>query len=156
MTDISKRLFNQLNWHGIAEVEYVTHAETGTYYLIEINPRVWGGVNSAIASGLDIAEILIRTALGRQVEPTNYKRGIRTRWFWADIRVLPNFFKHSTSRTGAILDYLKLMFNDTKTDEFYWDDPIPFFAWPAHALFKMVKKRSLKPVPYDSLTGEWE
>jgi predicted ATP-grasp superfamily ATP-dependent carboligase len=156
MTDISKRLFNQLGWHGIAEVEYVTHAETGAYYLIEINPRVWGGVNSAITSGLDIAEILICVALGKQVEPAIYKRGIQTRWFWADIRVLPNYFRHSTSKTRAIFDYLKLMFDDTKTDEFYWDDTIPFFVWPAHALFKMIRSRSLKPVAYDSLAGEWE
>lgn len=156
MTDISKRIFKQLGWHGIAEVEYVTHAETGAYYLIEINPRVWGGVNSAITSGLDIAEILMRIALGKQVEPTNYKRGIQTRWFWADIRVLPKYFRDSTSKTRAIVDYLKLMFDDTKTDEFYWDDPIPFFVWPAHALYKMVKNRSIKPSPYDSLSGEWE
>jgi len=47
MTPISKKLFDAIGWHGIAEVEYVTHAETGEFYLIEINPRIWGGINSA-------------------------------------------------------------------------------------------------------------
>lgn len=156
MTDISKKLFDHLKWHGIAEVEYVTHGETGEYYIIEVNPRIWGGVNSAICSGLDIGDILARIATGERVEPVQYRRGIKTRWFWADIRVLPDYFRSNGRKLGTLIEYLQLMADSTKTDEFYWDDPIPFFIWPAHALYKMVKYRSIKPTAYDSLSGEWE
>ena len=156
MSDISKKLFDTLNWHGIAEVEYVTHRDTGEHYLIEINPRVWGGVNSAISSGLDIGDILVRIAMGKQVSPTFYKKGIKTRWFWADVRVFPEYLRSSPARLRATLEYLQLMIDSTKTDEFYWDDPVPFLVWPAHALYKMFKSRSTKPIPYDSLSGEWQ
>jgi predicted ATP-grasp superfamily ATP-dependent carboligase len=156
MGEISKKLFDSLNWHGIAEVEYVTHNETGEYYLIEINPRVWGGVNSAISSGLDIGDILVKIANGEEVRPTQYRRGMKTRWFWADARVFPDYFKKCPTKLGTIIEYLQLMTDSTKTDEFYWDDPIPFFIWPAHAIFKMLKNKSIRPVAYDSLSGEWE
>jgi predicted ATP-grasp superfamily ATP-dependent carboligase len=156
MTDISKRLFDHLRWHGIAEVEYVTHEETGEYYLIEVNPRIWGGVNSAISSGLDIGDIMARIATGRRVEPVHYRRGVITRWFWGDLRVLPDYYRSRGRELSSVWEYVKLMFDGTKTDEFYWDDPIPFFVWPAHALYKMIRSRSITPAAYDSLSGEWE
>ena len=156
MTDISKKLFDHLGWHGIAEVEYVTHEETGEYYPIEINPRIWGGVNSAIRSGLDIGDIMTRIATGKRVEPVHYKRGVKTRWFWGDLRVFPDYFRSHGRELGSLWEYIKLMFDSTKTDEFYWDDPIPFFIWPAHAFYKLLKNRSITPAAYDSLAGEWE
>ena len=91
MRDYSKRLFGYLNWHGIAEVEYVKHAETGELYLIEVNPRVWGGINSAITSGLDVADVILNIALGKQVSPVSYRNGTITRWFWGDMRVFPDY-----------------------------------------------------------------
>lgn len=154
-TNISKTLFDSLHWHGIAEVEYITHAESGVPYLIEVNPRIWGGVNSAIAAGLDIPGILLRIAAGENVESSSYALGIKTKWFWGDLRVLPQYVKTSASRLQAIADYGRSFVDGTKTDEFYWDDPLPFFAWPVHVLFKAVRNRSLEPTAYDSLSGEW-
>ncbi len=156
MTNISQKLFDNLNWHGIAEVEYITHAETGKHYFIEVNPRIWGGVNSAIASGINIGEILIQIALGKTITPLSYETGIKTRWFWGDMRVLPQYLSKSKNKLSVISEYLRLFLDKTKSDEFQWKDPLPFFIWPLHALFKLLRYRSLHPVTYDSLNGEWE
>lgn len=156
MTDISKRLFDDIGWHGLAEIEYVSHADTGELYVIEINPRVWGGVNSAISSNLDIVGMYLDLAVGKTVKQCSYKTDVQTRWFWGDMRVLPEYFKKSGSKSGAAWHYLKLLFDKTKTDEFYWDDPLPFFAWLCHALIKIFKTKGLQPTAYDSLSGEWE
>jgi len=156
MTRISQKLFDSLCWHGVAEIEYVTHAETGEFYLIEVNPRIWGGLNSAISSGLDIPDILLKIALDQEIRTTTFTRGIATRWFWGDLRTSPDYMMGSRSKLSVVREYLKLMIDGTKTDEFYWDDPLPFFVWPAHAISKMIRYRSLKPVAYDRLIGEWE
>ncbi|MBD1399346.1 ATP-grasp domain-containing protein [Pelovirga terrestris] len=156
MTEISKHLFDDIGWHGMAEVEYVSHAETGEFYLIEINPRVWGGVNSAITSSLDIVGMYLDIAVGKRAMPGCYKTDVQTRWFWGDMRVFPEYFNKSKSKFGAAGHYLHLLIDKTKTDEFYWDDPMPFFAWPCHTLYKMFKNRGFQPVAYDSLTGEWD
>lgn len=155
MTAISKKLFDSLGWHGVAEIEYVTHKDTGDFYLLEVNPRIWGGLNSAMSSGLDVPDMLSRIAQDQEVGPAGYSKGVVTRWFWGDMRVFPEYLRQSPSRLGVIAEYGKLMLNGAKTDEFNWDDPLPFFIWPAHALFKMIKYRSLTPVAYDSLCGEW-
>ncbi|HEY3275781.1 MAG TPA: ATP-grasp domain-containing protein [Syntrophorhabdaceae bacterium] len=157
MREISKRLFDSLGWHGVAEVEYVTHRETGDFYMIEVNPRIWGGLNSAMSSGLNIPDMLLRIAKGKEaMKPVEYTRGVVTRWFWGDLRVFPEYLRQSPSKLGALGEYMKLMVNGATTDEFRWDDPLPFFVWPAHALFKSIRYRSLRPVAYDSLGGEWE
>jgi len=156
MTQISKQLFDSLYWHGVAEIEYVTHAETGDYYLIEVNPRIWGGLNSAISSGLDIPDILLKIALDQEIRTTNYTKGVATRWFWGDLRTSPDYMRGSASKLSVAMEYFKLMLDGTKTDEFYWDDPLPFLIWPAHAISKIIRYRSFKPVSYDSLDGEWE
>jgi predicted ATP-grasp superfamily ATP-dependent carboligase len=156
MTAISTKLFDAIQWHGIAEIEYVTHAETGEHYLIEINPRIWGGINSAIMSDLDIVGTLLGIAQKADVEAGTYRKNTQTRWFWGDIRVLPAYFSASERKLPVLREYLSLLFNGTKTDEFYLDDPMPFFVWPCHAIYKMLKNRTLAPVSYDSLQGEWE
>lgn len=156
MRSISQRLFDEIGWHGIAEVEYALHVENGKYYLVEINPRVWGGVNSAISSGFDIISMLVDIARCDTVSPRPYVFGKQTRWFWGDMKVFPAYYASSKSKGAVLLEYARLLFDDTKTDEFYFDDPLPFFAWPAHALYKILKYRSLNPVAYDSLSGEWE
>lgn len=156
MTSLSKKLFDEIGWHGIAEVEYALHAETRKHYLIEINPRVWGGVNSAISSGFDIITMLVDIAKGDNAKPKPYATGKQTRWFWGDMKVFPAYFVSSRTKSAVLWEHVKLLFDGTKTDEFYFDDPIPFFAWPIHALYKMLKYKSFNPVPYDSLSGEWK
>jgi predicted ATP-grasp superfamily ATP-dependent carboligase len=150
----SKKIFDFLSWNGVAEVEYIQHAKTGEYYLIEINPRIWGGVNSAIYSGINIPEFLINISTEHNMAYRTYNFGIKTRWFWGDCRVFNDYMK-KVGINQATKEFLCLFFDNTKSDEFYWDDPLPFFVWPMHVLYKMIKYRTLKPVAYDSLTDEW-
>jgi predicted ATP-grasp superfamily ATP-dependent carboligase len=150
----SRRIFDFLSWNGVAEVEYIEHATTGEYYLIEINPRIWGGINSAIYSGINIPEFLINISIENDVPCKKYNLNIKTRWFWGDCRVFNDYMKQVGAKQ-ATKEFLCLLFDKTKSDEFYWDDPLPFFVWPMHVLYKMIKYRTLKPVAYDSLTDEW-
>lgn len=148
--DISSKLFDSVRWHGVAELEYVRHSETGELYLIEVNPRIWGGLHSALAAGLNIPELLLRIAGGEQVSSVHYATGVRTRWFWGHTRTLSHLRSF-----GELVDYAKSFVDGTKSDEFYWDDPLPFLVWPMHAVYKALKNRSIGPSTYDSLSGEW-
>lgn len=152
--EYSKRLLEHLNWHGVAEIEYVTHKETGKPYLIEINPRLWGGLNSAIASGIDIPYLLYKMAMEGDIEISKkYKLGVKTRWFWGDIRVFWAYIRSSKSKLKTLFEYI----NPTvATDEFSLLDPLPFFCWPLNIMIKIVKYKTFKPVSFDSLKGEWE
>lgn len=53
LEDVALTLLDHLDWHGLACIEYVRDAETGDFVLIEINPRMWQSLPSAVRAGAD-------------------------------------------------------------------------------------------------------
>lgn len=52
--DIAAKLLSSLDWHGVAEVDFIWDGEADSQpYLIEVNPRFWGGLFHTIESGID-------------------------------------------------------------------------------------------------------
>ncbi|MDN5339311.1 MAG: hypothetical protein PWQ30_420 [Euryarchaeota archaeon] len=95
------KLLDSLRWHGVAMVEFKKDERTGKYFLMEINPKFWGSLELAIASGVDFPYLTCRMACEGDIEPVfSYKTGVKFRWlFPQDIfhamtnpRVLPRFF----------------------------------------------------------------
>lgn len=71
------KLLSHLEWHGIAEVDFRV-APDGTCYLIEVNPRFFGGLSQAVASNVDYPWLLYRIACGEDVEPPEVDETART------------------------------------------------------------------------------
>lgn len=63
----AERLLGQLGWHGMAELDFRV-APDGTAYLIEVNPRFFGGLSQAIAANVDYPHLLFRIASGERIE----------------------------------------------------------------------------------------
>jgi predicted ATP-grasp superfamily ATP-dependent carboligase len=63
----AQRLLEHLGWHGMAQLDYRV-GDDGTAYLIELNPRFFGGLPQAIASGADYPWLLFRMACGEMIE----------------------------------------------------------------------------------------
>jgi predicted ATP-grasp superfamily ATP-dependent carboligase len=57
------RLLSHLGWHGLAQLDF-RWTEGETPYLIELNPRFFGGLPQAIAAGVDHPWMLLQLALG--------------------------------------------------------------------------------------------
>lgn len=52
--EIAAKLLGSLKWHGVAEVDFIWNGQDdGQAYLIEVNPRFWGGLFHSIESGID-------------------------------------------------------------------------------------------------------
>ncbi len=62
----AEKMLQHLQWHGMAQLDYRV-GEDGTAYLIELNPRFFGGLPQAIASGADYPWLLYRMACGEQI-----------------------------------------------------------------------------------------
>ncbi len=58
--DQSRRLLDALHWKGIAMVEFRLRPD-GRAVFMEVNPRVWGTMPLAIASGVDFPRLLLET-----------------------------------------------------------------------------------------------
>ena len=63
------RLLSQLDWHGMAELDF-RQAEGGPPYLIEVNPRFFGGLSQAVAANVDYPHLVYRIACGEQITET--------------------------------------------------------------------------------------
>ena len=59
-------LLSQLDWHGMAQLDF-RQAPGGPPYLIEVNPRFFGGLHQAIAANVDYPHLLYRLACGEQI-----------------------------------------------------------------------------------------
>jgi len=46
-------ILDELDWHGLASVGFIRDRETGTFKLLEINPRFWASLPCDIHAGVD-------------------------------------------------------------------------------------------------------
>ena len=76
MLDLTYHIISSTKWRGGMELELIK-TDDGTFYLIEINPRIPAWVYLAVGAGQNIPEALVKLALGQQVKPfTYYRTGI--------------------------------------------------------------------------------
>jgi len=133
IADVAVRFLRELGWSGVAMVEFKVDPRDGVAKLIEINPKFWGSLNLAIASGVDFPALLYRMAVNGDVAPVlEYRLGIRSRFLAGDLlhflanknrwRIEPPFFRFHQPRT----------FGDI------WDrsDRLPGFAFPLLMLWR--------------------
>jgi predicted ATP-grasp superfamily ATP-dependent carboligase len=94
----TERLVEALEWTGVAMVEFKEDAATGTPFLMEVNGRLWGSLQLAIDAGVDFPALLLRSALGEDLEPvTSYRIGVRSRWLFGDLDHLIWILRRSPS-----------------------------------------------------------
>lgn len=73
------RLLDAMGWHGVAMVEFKKETGSGTPYLMEVNARLWGSLQLAVASGVDFPYDILRLARGEALPQSNpgYIPGVR-------------------------------------------------------------------------------
>ena len=152
-----QQLLESLNWHGVCQADFMVDKNTQVPYLIDLNPRLWGSLAQAIASGVDFPYLIYRLAREGDVEPvTEFKTGVVTRWIGGELGA---FFPH-LKRSPAKLQFVRRFFfpptRVTLYDDFSLTDPLPLFVWLTDALLKAVKFRSAKAVSHGSLEGIWK
>jgi predicted ATP-grasp superfamily ATP-dependent carboligase len=65
---IGAELLTRLKWHGVAEIDFRwTGKEDSPAWLIEVNPRFWGGMPQAVEAGWDYPYLLYRLAVDGKV-----------------------------------------------------------------------------------------
>jgi predicted ATP-grasp superfamily ATP-dependent carboligase len=65
--EAAEEILARLDWHGMAEIDF-RKADDGPAYLIEINPRFFGGLPQAIAANVDYPHLLFQIASGQTID----------------------------------------------------------------------------------------
>lgn len=84
LLELSKKVIEKTKWKSGLELEFIKSADTGEYFLLEINPRFPAWVFLAPAAGQNLPYALVKLAFGETVESfSSFKVGtifVRSSW----------------------------------------------------------------------------
>ena len=127
LLDAAKALLDDLRWHGVAMVEFKYEPATDRFWLMEINPRLWGSVALAIDAGVDFPYGLYCLATDADPGPQPaYRRPYYTRLVPTDVDwIVRQIRRRGVSRSTEFLAFLRLLTGRESWDNFAWTDPWP-------------------------------
>lgn len=81
---ISEKVLMFGDFKGPVTIQFLRDKKTGANYIMEINPRLGGGVITSIEAGADITEFILCDYLGEELQPCND---------WKDKTLMTRYFK---------------------------------------------------------------
>lgn len=133
----ASNLLSKLKWNGVAMVEYRVDSRTNEPKFMEINPRFWGSLQTAVYSGIDFPYLLYKLGVENKCEDSfEYEAGRQVRWlFFGDLL----WFIKSKKSINNIKIFIKFKRGNLSYDVFSWNDLGPTFG-----VFKEVFSSVLK------------
>ena len=130
---VARRLLAELDWHGLACIEYIKDANTGEFKLLEINPRMWQSLASTVRAGADFPYYYWLQAMGRgeQID-CRYDLGVGAHFFHKEIGYLLSLIQDDAPLVerpalhAALWAVTVSCVVDPHFDYLQWDDPRPF------------------------------
>lgn len=139
LRDWSVALLKDMDWDGVAMVEFRRDDATGRTVFMEVNGRLWGSIPLAVHAGCDFPYELYRTSLpeARPIAPIPYRVGLECRLLVGETKWLKAaLVEKRVSRARAIAQYLFAFRPGMRYYVWAWDDPVPALA----AFFGRVKR----------------
>lgn len=138
----AQTLLDELQWHGAAMVEFRVN-RPGEFWLMEINPRLWGSLALAVDAGVNFPRGLLSLAMGQSPGPQPsyrshyYSRDLPNdlRWFKANAaadRRDPLLLTRSP--VLSLLELSRPLAGRESWDHFDWRDPCVTVALVAGAI----------------------
>lgn len=125
LVGIAEALLKDIGWHGPANIEFKIDARDGKPCLMEVNPRLWGAVQLAIGSGINVPFLLYQLAMKDDIDPVfKYATGVRFR------SLFPGDWMHFVTRLStekkADFDVFRLFDKDVCHATWSYSDPLPY------------------------------
>ena len=143
--DMGRSLLEAMDWFGVAMVEFKLDPRDNTPKLMEINPRFWGSLSLAIASGVNFPYLVYRLSRGENFHPIeHYQIGKRCRW------LLPGdilHYIHNPRRNKLSPSFFRFWDQNTVYDILSLKDPLPALGrilTPLTFLYNQDMKQRLK------------
>lgn len=130
-----EQLIKTMNLKGIIGIDLMIDKRDNIGKVIEINVRPPHGSTIAFIGGINLAQQVLEDAFGHEVASMKITKSdfclriLQTDVLW--FMSSPNRFKKSPKKMG---------FKHVKEQMFYWDDPLPWFAFLAAGLKDFRKK----------------
>lgn len=128
------KLLDQLDWHGLAEVECKRDPDTGEFKIMEVNPRFWASVPAAVRAGADFPLYYWLLTTGRRgaIEP-GYEIGVGDHLLRGELFYLSSVLRGEDNRLvdrpsvgSAVTEVLSSVVRHPNFDYVDVSDPCPF------------------------------
>ena len=126
MEKYAMRLMQDLQWSGVAMIEFRVDNRDGIPKLMEINPRFWGSLQTAVYSGVDFPHLLYQLGQGGNFfKKLEHPVGKRVRWLlMGDIL----WFLSAPKTLTNITDFFRFRARNTSYEIFNWKDLGPVYG----------------------------
>ncbi|MBT8382396.1 MAG: ATP-grasp domain-containing protein [Ignavibacteria bacterium] len=124
IADMAEKLLKEMNYFGIAEVEFMKDDKENEYKFLEINGRIWGWHTLAKAAGINLPYLIFQHMIGEKInagKPIEDVKWIRL------ITDIPTVLKELLSGRMNLKEYLKTIRGKKEYAVFSFRDPLPFF-----------------------------
>ncbi len=137
--DIGAKFLEEMKYKGFAEIEFKKDADTGRFYLIEINVRITNLNNLLFKSGVNIPYITYRELIGQPLPPSAVERDTNlVFWYgYEDMLAIRDYIKTRQLTLGQVLGSL---FKPKAYAIWDWKDPIPALMFLKMLIGKVIAK----------------
>ncbi|WP_254765176.1 carboxylate--amine ligase [Natrinema marinum] len=134
LEDAGRALLGELEWHGLAMVEFLRDPADGEFKLMEINPRFWSSLPFSVRAGADFPYYYWQLATGEALpsDPT-YEVGMGGHLLRGELSYLHSVatkeypLVERPSLDEAARDVAASLVRHPRFDYAVPDDPVPFF-----------------------------
>ncbi|MFD1586325.1 carboxylate--amine ligase [Halorientalis brevis] len=130
---VSRALLDELNWHGLACIEYLRDAETGEFKFAEVNPRLWQSLPAAVHAGAEFPYYYWLQVTGQSDRiDCQYEVGAGSHFLVGELGHLLSIVQDSSphverpSLAGTLASILGSSYRLPAFDYLRLDDPLPF------------------------------
>jgi len=130
---LGRQLLDELEWHGLAVVQFIEAADDSGYWLLEVNPRTWTSLPCDIRAGADYPYFVWQLMTGdRGRIDSTHETGVGTHLLHGELRHLWSILAEShenvdrPSITRRTLEILRSVYHCPNFDYLRLDDPRPF------------------------------
>ena len=145
---VTKKIFDSIEYHGLAMCEFKYDEENDKLWFIEVNPRMWGSMPVAIDSGVEYPYLAFLCATKGASTAKEFFKNSQKNVPWTGKWLLGDTFLFLTHlKNMNIRDALSMInFEYDSIDDFNLKDPLPFFGQLFSYLANTIKNRSTNPV----------
>lgn len=134
MVEVCYNVLKNINWVGFADFDTIEDPDTGQLLIMEINPRVPACIQTAVAAGINWAEIIMNGYLDLPQKAYNYKEGEYLRHLGLEML----WYKSAEQRRHLKPSWFKFFGKHIHYQDMSdWTDPMPFLTGTFNNIRKM-------------------
>lgn len=139
LAEIGIPFVEKIGYRGFGEIEFKKDAETGKYYLIEINTRTTSLNELLYKAGINFTYVAYRDMIGSPLEPKAVEKstGLVFQYLFEDVLAIRDYIRKGQLTTGGVI---KSLFRRKVPAVWSLDDPRPGLNYVSIVLGKVMKK----------------